>query len=240
MLLKLNNIRNGKLELKMGLRVVELALPATHLGQARTSGLLVGMNLWKGNIVKLAYVAHAFFVTSWALSVLTEKSPPTRPVQASTRPSKFVQVRQQAASDPETAVCLSLEQSTSHHASAKPSVKMKIVHTLWACWESWSRQGSVWLRASTTTVYLSLGYFNIITLAPDCWNTWGSHTTCHYWVLELSSWPNSAGSFWARSLPNYGDQSEIKDDYILVCTWEYPTCQMLHLYKVVSYHQLCI
>lgn len=45
MLLKLNNNRNGKLELKMGLRIVELALQATHWGKARTFGLLVSMNL---------------------------------------------------------------------------------------------------------------------------------------------------------------------------------------------------
>lgn len=63
MLLKLNNNKNGKLELKMGLRGVELALQATHLGKSRTFGLLVSMNLWKDNMVKLCLMWLMYFLS---------------------------------------------------------------------------------------------------------------------------------------------------------------------------------
>lgn len=60
MLLKLNNNRNGKLELKMGLRVVELALQATHWGKARNLGSWY--KPMKGQYSKtVAYVAQYFF-----------------------------------------------------------------------------------------------------------------------------------------------------------------------------------
>lgn len=47
----------------MGLRVVELPVQAIHLGRDRVFGLLLTMNPWKGDTVKLWSVWLTYFLS---------------------------------------------------------------------------------------------------------------------------------------------------------------------------------